>query len=124
MNNKGSIILEILGAVAIIGIIVLIIFIGFQWSYGNEQTVTCTINDKWIKRSDDKDIYLVSCDDEVYKITDLFYKGKFDSSNIYAKLKKGKKYKLTVTGYRFGYLSSYQNINDYKLLEDKEISNE
>lgn len=119
MKTKRNVILGVLGVVVIIGITVLIVFINFNWIYGNEQKVTCIVNDKWIKRSNEKDIYLVSCDDEVYKITDLFFKGKFNSSNIYTKLKKGKKYKLTVTGYRFGYFSSYQNINDYELI-DKE----
>ncbi len=123
MNNKGSIIVELLAVVIFIGIIVAIAFLGFQMEYGNEREVICTVNEKWIKRAsgeDKKDMYLVSCGDEVYKITDLFFKGKFDSSNIYANLKVGKKYKLTVTGYRFGYFSSYQNINDYELVKDKD----
>ncbi len=122
MNNKGSIIIELLAVVIFIGIIVAISFLGFQIEYGNEREVICTVNEKWIKRAsgeDKKDMYLVSCGDEVYKITDLFFKGKFDSSNIYANLKVDKKYKLTVTGYRFGYFSSYQNINDYELIKEK-----
>ncbi len=116
LNNKGFSLIEVLAVIVIIAIIGGLVFGAFYWSfnwnYGNEQQVTCTVDDKWIKRSDEKDIYMVSCDEKVYKITDLFYKGKFDSSNIYAKLKKGKKYKLTVTGYRNGYFSSYQNINE------------
>ncbi len=101
----------------IITIIIALIIILFgttrcMCKYMNEQQVTCTVDDKWIKRSDEKDIYLVSCDEKVYKITDLLYKGKFNSSDIYAKLKKGKKYKLTVTGYRLSYFSEYQNINE------------
>lgn len=119
MNNKGNIIIELLAVVIFIGIIAVMAFLGFQIEYGNEKEVICTVNEKWIKRAsgDDEELYLVSCGDEVYKITDLLFKGKFDSSNIYAKLKVGKKYKLTVTGYRFGYFSSYQNINDYELIE-------
>lgn len=124
MNNKGFTVIEILATIVIIGVIGGLIFGGiyweYNWNYGNEQQVTCTVDDKWIKRSDEKDIYLVSCDEKVYKITDLLYKGKFDSSNIYAKLKVGKKYKLTVTGYRNGYFSSYQNINEYELVEEEE----
>ncbi|MBO5138704.1 MAG: hypothetical protein J6B89_03580 [Bacilli bacterium] len=120
MNNKGNVIFELLGVVTIIGIIVLICFICFQFNYGNEKEVTCTIEDKWIKRaSKSSDVYLVSCDDQVYKVSDLLFKGKFDSSNIYAKLKIGKKHRLTVTGYRFGWFSSYQNINDFKLVEEE-----
>lgn len=114
MNNKGSIIIELLAVVIFIGIIVAIAYFGFQLEYGNEREVICTVNEKWIKRAsgDDEELYLVSCGNEVYKISDLFFKGKFDSSNIYANLKVNKKYKLTVTGYRFGYFSSYQNINE------------
>lgn len=121
MNNKGNIILGTLGIMIILGIAVGIIWICFQFEYGNEKEIICTIEDKWIKRSneDEGDIYLVSCDEQVYKVSDLLFKGKFDSSNIYAKLKIGKKYKLTVTGYRFGWISSYQNINDFKLVEEK-----
>lgn len=95
---------------------VIIIYICFQFSYGNEQTITCKVNDKWTKRvsSKDSDLYLVSCDDEVYEISDLTFKGKFNSANLYAGLKKGKKYQIKTTGYRFGFFSSYQNINEYK----------
>lgn len=122
MNNKGSIIVELLSVVIFVGIIVVIVYFGFQIEYGNEREVTCTVNEKWTKRGsgkNSKDVYLVSCGNEVYKIEDLLWKGKFDSSNIYANLKVGKKYKLTVTGYRFGYFSSYQNINEYELDKDK-----
>ncbi len=118
MNNKGFTLIEVLATIVIIGIIGGLIFgicyWSFNWNYGNEQQVTCIVKEKWIKRASSKEIekYLVACGDEVYQITDLFYKGKFNSSNIYARLEKGKKYKLTVTGYRNGYFSSYQNINE------------
>lgn len=119
MNNRGNIILGTLGIMIILGIIVGIFWIGFQFEYGNEKEVTCTVEEKWIKRAsgEDDELYLVSCGNQVYKISDLLFKGKFDSSNIYAKLKVGKKYKLTVTGYRFGWFSSYQNINEFELME-------
>ena len=65
--------------------------------YMNEQHITCTVQDKWIKRYEGNDTYLVSCDDEVYKIEDLLYKGKFNSSNLYAGLKKGKKYESEIS---------------------------
>lgn len=82
--------------------------------YMNERQVTCTVQDKWVKRSNGDDKYLVQCDDDVYKITDLLWYGKFDSSDIYARLKKNHKYKLTVTGYRWRYFSEYPNINEYE----------
>ena len=85
--------------------------------YMNERQITCTVQDKWVKRSNREDIYLVQCDDEVYKITDLLWYGKFDSSDIYARLKKNHKYKLTITGYRWRYFSEYPNINSYVEVE-------
>ena len=109
----------IVGFVIIVGIIFAIVFGSFQMSYGNPQTITCTVQDKWVKNvGNGSDLYLVNCDDEVYQVSDLMFKGKFDSANIYAGLKKGKKYKIKVTGYRFGFFSSYQNINEYKEVKE------
>jgi hypothetical protein len=88
-----------------------------------KEVVECTVQDKWVKRNDDEEKYLVSCDDEVYQITDNILYGKFNSSDIYAKLKIGKKYKLTVTGFRSGLFSSYKNINKFEKLESKENEN-
>lgn len=82
-----------------------------------EEVVECTVQDKWVKRKGDDEKYLVSCDEEVYQITDNILYGKFNSSDIYAKLKINKKYKLTVTGFRSGFLSSYRNINKFEDLE-------
>lgn len=89
--------------------------------YMNEQTVECEIKDKWIKRpsGSDNEIYLVNCGGTTYKISDLLWKGKFNSADIYGNLEVGKTYEITTTGYRWGYFSEYQNINSYK-----EISNE
>ena len=78
--------------------------------------VECTIKDKWVKRTDEEDKYLVSCDDEVYQITDNLLYGKVNSSDIYAQLEIGNKYKLEVSGFRFGLLSSYRNINKATLI--------
>lgn len=87
--------------------------------YMNEQTVECTVEEKWIKRtsSEGSDLYLVSCGGKVYKVADLLFKGKFNSADIYANLKVGKKYKLSTTGYRWSFFSEYQNINEYELID-------
>ena len=88
--------------------------------YMNEQTTECEIKDKWIKRpsGSDNEIYLVNCGGTTYKISDLLWKGKFNSADIYGNLEIGKTYEITTTGYRWGYFSEYQNINSYKLLEE------
>ena len=88
--------------------------------YMNEQKVECIIKDKWIKRpsGDDDELYLVNCGGTTYKVEELLFKGKFNSADIYGNLEIGKKYKITTTGYRLGYFSEYQNINDYELIEE------
>lgn len=90
-------------------------------SYMNEQTTECIVKDKWIKRpsSSEDELYLVNCGGKTYKISDLLWYGKFNSADIYGNLEIGKKYKITTTGYRFGYFSEYQNINDYELIEEE-----
>jgi hypothetical protein len=82
--------------------------------YQNPQTITCEVKDKWVKTYDRGSAYLVKCDNTVYKISDLLFKGKFNSSDIYAALETGKKYEIKTTGYRIKFLSNYQNINKYK----------
>ena len=47
--------------------------------YMNEQTIECVVKDKWIKRpsGSDDELYLVNCGGKTYKVSDLFFKGKF-----------------------------------------------
>jgi hypothetical protein len=55
--------------------------------YLNNKEITITVNDKYIKRSGEQDIYLVVDENKnTYKITDLFFKFKFDSTDLYNKL--------------------------------------
>ena len=110
-----KIIFGTIAGILLMGLLIFSVSIGYQ----NEEIIECTIEDKWIKRSGKDDMYLVQCDNEVYQITDLLFKGKFNSSDIYANLKVGKTYEITTTGYRFKFLSMYKNINKYEKVEDK-----
>lgn len=97
-------------------VLLIIIALPFHlfFEYGNEQKTTCIVQEKWIKRYNDSDLYLVKCDNEVYAITDLFFIGKFNSSDLYSNLKVNHKYKITTTSFRIPLLSSYKNINKLK----------
>lgn len=90
------------------------------FEYMNEQTIQCEVKDKWIKRpsSSNEELYLVNCGGITYKVSDLLWKGKFNSADIYGNLEIGKKYEITTSGYRWSYFSEYQNINSYKLIEE------
>lgn|SRR5699024_6709100 len=115
MIDNIKIVFGTIAGIVLIGLLVFVVSIGYQ----NEETIECTIEDKWVKRKDKSDMYLVQCDNEVYQITDLLFKGKFNSSDIYANLKVGNTYEITTTGYRFELLSMYKNINKYEKVEDK-----
>ncbi len=112
----------------IFGIITCLIIISCTGCIGymNEQTKECVVKDKWIKRpsGSNDELYLINCGGITYKVSDLLFKGKFNSADIYGNLEIGKKYKITTTGYRWGYFSEYQNINDYELLEEEVRENE
>lgn len=113
MKNKGYIETEILIAILSLLLFCIILFIFIKLEYGNEHITTCQVKEKWVKSvGDNNQKYLISCGDNVYQITDLLFKGKFNSSDIYAKLEIGKTYTLTTTGYRIGFLSDYENINE------------
>lgn len=109
-NRKGSI--EI--AIAIIGIIFIlgIILIDPYFTYGNEQNIEITVKDKYIKRYNKEDIYLVVDNNgNTYKITDLLFLGKFNSTDLYNKLNIGSTYKIKTSGFRMQFFNEYPNIN-------------
>ena len=81
--------------------------------YLNNKEITITVNDKYIKRSGEQDIYLIVDENKnTYKITDLFFKFKFDSTDLYNKLEIGKTYRVKISGFRIKILSEYPNINE------------
>lgn len=75
----------------------------------NDEIINVT--DKWIKRTDDRDLYMIGTENEVFKIEDNIFIGKLNSSDIYNNIKIGHTYKITTTGFRSTFLSSYRNIN-------------
>jgi hypothetical protein len=79
----------------------------------NEYVVTVT--DKTVKNSKDSSKYLIFTELEngevrVFQDTDSIIRGKFNSSDIYAEIKVGQKYKFKVYGFRIPALSRYENI--------------
>lgn len=112
-NEKGviGIVISIIIGAIIIGLIGVAVYFA-TIEYQNEETIEITVKDKYIKRSGDSDIYLIASEEgETYKITDLLFKGKFNSTDLYNELTIGEKYKVTITGIRLQYFSMYKNIN-------------
>lgn len=114
MKSENGLLEIILGFI-VAGIIIAVIG-GFIYiatiEYQNEETIEIVVKDKYIKRDGKSDIYLVASEaGDTYKITDLLWKGKFNSTDLYNQLDIGSKYKITVTGVRLQYFSMYKNIN-------------
>lgn len=81
--------------------------------YTNNEEIEITVKDKYIKNGKDNGKYLVvDEEDNTYEITDMLFKGKFNSTDIYNRLEIGKTYKVKISGHRIRFLSMYQNINE------------
>ena len=95
---------------------VLITFVAMFPQIIVRSTYTCEVTDKQVKRYEDKgDKYLIFTEDIetgkpiVFEDTDYFPL-KFNSSDIYAQIKVGGKYRFHVKGVRVHILSLYENI--------------
>ena len=102
---SGAVFTLIIGAVAMPTVI----------EYSNTNSYTVIVTDKQIKRKDEKDIYLVftkleNGETRVFKNEDAFFKGKFNSSDVQAKLEIGHTYDIDTYGYRIPFMSMYENI--------------
>lgn len=78
-----------------------------------------TVTDKWVKRTNDRDLYLIGTENEVFKIEDNPFVLKFNSSDLYNQIKIGSTYRITTTGVRNNFMSWYRNINSIELYEEE-----
>ena len=101
--------------IIIIIFLLIITIVPCTLEYADEKQIEITITDKYTKDEEGR-YFIVDNNDNAYVIKDLFFKGKFNSTDIYNKLKIGYTYKVKVTGIRIHFLSMYQNINE--IIED------
>lgn len=97
-------------------VIVMIIFVYaiqlYIFSYSNVNELTIEVKEKYIKRYGERDTYMViDSNNNSYKISDLLYIWKFNSTDLYTSLEIGKNYKITTSGIRLKMFSKYPNIN-------------
>lgn len=115
MSVRLSTILCIIIAIVLIVVSITVYFIS---SFNDkEYVVTVTRVGTIIETTDSKvqGKYLVYCEDEngnviVFENSDNLLRGKINSSDMYAQLEEGHKYRLTVVGWRIQFFSTYQNI--------------
>ena len=123
---------ENIKAEIIIIILVLAVFLGGSALVSfNDHTYVVEVTDKERVNYSDSGKYLIYGQEDnntlVLENTDSLFRGKFNSSDIYAELEIGKTYEFTVVGYRIPILSYYENIIEYKEITNEnteEITNE
>lgn len=112
------------GTIILIITAIMLAFIGgiiylYTIDYQNKEIIEITVKDKYVKRDGELDMYLVASEEgDTYKITDLFWIGKFNSTDLYNQLTIGETYRVTVTGVRQQFFSWYKNINKIEVLEE------
>lgn len=107
----GAIVIIALFAVAGVGITQL-----------TKDDVTITVKDKQTKlecsgsgsQRDCKDVYLIFTDKGTYKDVDSLLMLKFNSSDLYGQLDRGKTYDCKVNGIRIPFFSTYKNLLECK----------
>ncbi|WP_232790045.1 DUF1523 family protein [Bacillus sp. SN10] len=87
----------------------------------SREPIVGTVVDKYTKRDGDVDKFYVVIEDEggtthVFENTDSLFVGKYDSSDVQATLKKGKKYEIMTFGFRNRVMSLYPNVTEVKAL--------
>ena len=108
--------------IALLVTILLITVVLMFSEYLNNQEREITVVDKYIKRNGKADMYLVVDENKnTYKITDLFFKFKFNSTDLYNELEVGQTYNIKTSGFRIKILSQYPNVNKIEKSEDQLI---
>ena len=120
MFKKFSLI-QVLCILGIIGVFGLMTFGSIIVPMTTQDSVTFTVTDKERAVTGSGDTlsakYLIFTDVETFENTDITYFWKFDSSDLYGKIKVGSTYTAEVYGWRIGFLSSYRNIVTMKEVE-------
>ena len=79
-------------------------------------TITATVTDKGTKRHNDLDRYMVYTGKETLVNEDSLWHSKYNSADVYGKIKKGCTYEFDVVGFRKPTHSIFRNILKAKKL--------
>lgn len=83
-------------------------------AYATKSSVSFAVNDKAVvvsgNGSSTHSKYLIYTTDGVFEDTDSLWYWKWNSSDMYNKLERGKFYTATVYGFRIPFFSTYKNI--------------
>ncbi|UXE02842.1 secreted protein [Staphylococcus phage Koomba-kaat_1] len=123
LKNMDGFDIFIFGILSLFGITVLLLVITLPIytvaSYQHKETHQGTITDKYNKRQDKEDkFYIVLDNKQVIENSDLFFKRKFDSADIQARLKVEDKVKVKTIGYRVHIFNLYPILYDVEKVSE------
>ena len=113
--NIGKI-FKISGIVLAIKIVIIAVVLGATY-WPRTAVVTINSSEKQCMTTDDCS-YRVYTDGETFENVDSVIWWKFNSADYHGALKEGYTYELSVVGWRFGYRSWFENIIDYKEVDN------
>lgn len=106
MATYDLFLLKIVIGIILFGIIFNIIFV-----INTEFEKEITIKEKYITTDKNKIYYyVISTDDNIYNVVDVWWKGEFNSGDDYAQLNVGKTYRVKGYGIRVPFLSMHYKI--------------
>ena len=100
--------------IAVVLTLVLLVIGGFAGcsSYLKDEPATIQVTGKESVSVDGGHEYRVYTEDETYVMADSLFKGRFRTSNDYAKVQEGHTYRCTKFGWRVPLFSMFENIRD------------
>jgi hypothetical protein len=101
---------EYVAAFIFLAFIALIVFVPIQLYFASVDEITMNVTEKERIAYEQGSRYLVWTENEVFENTDAWIFLKFDSSDIYGKIKVGHTYKTKVVGWRIPFFSWYRDI--------------
>jgi len=84
--------------------------VGYFYQNKTVQTIEVTVTDKQRITNGSDSKYIVFTDKETFENTDAFFHQKYDSSDVYSRLKVDCSYNMDVYGWRVPFISLYRNI--------------
>lgn len=96
---------------AFVVFVTLMLLVGAYWGFYHttEEWIEVTVVGKEAVTHNKKTQYLVFTEDETFECEDSLYHGKFNSSDVYGRIKPGR-YRMRVEGWRIPLFSVYRNI--------------
>lgn len=81
----------------------------YAHAHHDERVMTCTVTDK--DRGGDDGSYRIYTDEcGQLSNNDSVWRGKYDSADVWQQIEPGNTYRLTVVGWRMGFLSTFPNV--------------